>query len=190
MKIIRNIFILCILALTLGGCTIFEKKDVPMAGQNTDFTITSSAFSDKDFIPLKYAKASGEGGENISIPLKWENEPENTISFALSMVDASPGARDFVHWLVSDIPADITSFPEGASPAGVYGREYRNGYGGLGYGGPFPPPGASHPYEITVYALKDVENLNLSENISLNDFFEAITDHVIAQDTIIGYFSR
>src|SRR4051812_1016093 len=108
--------------------------------------LRSSAFEDTQMMPPKYAKK----GENVSPPLLWENVPQGTKSFALAVVDRHPVARNFVHWLVIDMSADVTSLEEGASGSArmpVGSRELKV------YGGPNPPSG-SHNYEFTLYALK------------------------------------
>ena len=88
--------------------------------------ITSSAFPDGGKIPLPYVMP-GAGGQNVSVPLSWSGAPAGTQSFALAMVDPHPVARNWVHWLVIDLPKDSTSIPEGASghkmPPGAAGVE-------------------------------------------------------------------
>ncbi len=76
--------------------------------------ISSSAFKDGEKIPIQYVM-SGAGGKNISVPLTWKNVPAGTKSFALSMVDPHPVAQNWVHWLVTNIPPNVTTTEEGAS---------------------------------------------------------------------------
>lgn len=154
--------------------------------------ISSSAFTDNKSIPTKYAHSGVAGGKNISIPLAWTDIPEETKSFALSIVDPHPVARDWVHWLVINIPNEIVSLPEGVSgekmPAGA--KELYNSYGELGYGGPQPPKGSgSHPYIVTLYAL-DVEKLELTANTSLVAFKKMLEDRVLATAKVTGIYER
>ncbi|MBA4313173.1 MAG: YbhB/YbcL family Raf kinase inhibitor-like protein [Chlorobiaceae bacterium] len=154
--------------------------------------IASSAFEDDQLIPTKYAHPGVIGGKNISIPLEWENTPEETKSFALSIVDPHPVARNWVHWLVVNIPVSITLLAEGVSgkkmPSGS--KELYNSYGELGYGGPQPPKGSGpHPYIITVYAM-NVEKLDLTANSSLVAFEKTIEGKVIASARITGIYER
>ena len=153
--------------------------------------ITSSAFQDGGKIPLKYVMP-GAGGKNVSVPLSWAGAPEGTQSFALSMVDPHPVARNWVHWLVIDIPKGATALPEGASgtsmPKGAV--ELQNSFGKPGYGGPQPPPGSGdHPYVFTLYAL-NVPKVDLSKNASLAAFKQALEGKILATATITGYFGR
>ncbi|MCL6471385.1 MAG: YbhB/YbcL family Raf kinase inhibitor-like protein [Firmicutes bacterium] len=151
--------------------------------------VTSSAFKNNGAIPERHAR-QGAGGENVSIPLEWQGAPEGTKSFAFTMVDIS--ARNWVHWLVVDIPAKTTSIAEGASnkrmPDGS--KELINTFGDIGYGGPQPPPGSGpHKYVITVYALSE-EGLDLPQQISYDDFLRALEGKVLAKASIIGKYSR
>ena len=155
------------------------------------FRVWSPAFHDGGRIPLKYVMP-GAGGENISPPLNWEGAPPGTKSFAISCHDPHPVARNWVHWLVINIPASVHSLPEGASgkamPPGA--EELVNSFGFVGYGGPMPPPGTGdHPYVFTVYALK-VERVNLSGKLSLGQFQKAIAPYLLGKASITGYFGR
>jgi Raf kinase inhibitor-like YbhB/YbcL family protein len=154
--------------------------------------LSSRAFEDGKPIPVKYAHQGVTGGKNISLPLAWTNVPEGTKSFALSMVDPHPVARDWVHWLILNIPQDVLSIAEGASvkkvPPGV--KELYNSYGELGYGGPQPPKGSGpHPYIITLYAL-NVEKLEMGANINLTAFLEVIEGKILTTAEITGIYER
>lgn len=152
--------------------------------------LSSRAFEDNGNIPVKYARQGVEGGQNISIPFSWSDAPEGTKSFALAMVDVS--SRNWMHWIVIDIPAETTSIPEGASgvnmPVGA--KELVNTFGAVGYGGPEPPAGAGpHKYVTTIYAL-DSEKLTLPEKPTYNEFLRRIEKRVLAEASIMGLFSR
>src|SRR5512147_1871949 len=118
---------------------IFQTEHV-LGGRKME--MTSTAFKDGEKIPIQYVMP-GAGGKNISIPLAWKNPPAGTKSYALSMVDPHPVAQNWVHWLVIDIPATVSSIDEGASrkkmPPGS--AELKNSFGETGYGGPQPPKG-------------------------------------------------
>jgi Raf kinase inhibitor-like YbhB/YbcL family protein len=148
--------------------------------------ISSPAFKHKGGIPDKYAKGS------FSIPLLWKDIPQGTKSFALSIVDIHPVAQNWVHWLVINIPAKVTTLEEGVSrkkmPGGAI--ELKNSWGDIGYGGPEPPPGSGeHAYVITIYAL-NVEKLDLGVNASLSKFEKTIKGKVMSSGTITGMYSR
>lgn len=153
--------------------------------------ISSPAFRDGAKIPVQYTMPA-VGGRNISIPLNWKNAPEGAKSFALSIVDPHPVAKNWVHWLVINIPPGTKAIEEGASkkhmPPGS--AELKNSYGDIGYGGPQPPKGSGdHPYVITLYAL-NVDKLDLGSNTTLTAFRDALKGKVISEATITGYFGQ
>jgi Raf kinase inhibitor-like YbhB/YbcL family protein len=148
--------------------------------------ISSPAFKHKGEIPAKYTKGT------FSVPLEWKNAPTNTKSFALSIVDLHPVANNWVHWLVINIPAKVTSFPEGASKKNMPPRsvELKNSWGDVGYGGPEPPPGTGeHPYVITIYALS-VEKLDLNAGTSLSKFEKTVKGNITGKASLTGMFGR
>lgn len=157
------------------------------------FSVSSSSYQNNGVIPLKYVHKSVVGGQNISPAFSWVDPPVHTKSFALSIVDPHPVARNWVHWLVINIPFRERKIVEGGSrtnslPAGA--RELLNSYNELGYGGPAPPKGSGeHPYVATVYAL-NVEYLGLSVKSSLREFEKAIEGKVIAEIALTGLFER
>jgi hypothetical protein len=174
-----------------AALTVFITLTAAMNSGGQTMKLSSKAFPDGGKIPLEYVMP-GAGGDNVSIPLSWTAPPEGTKSLALSIVDPHPVARNWVHWLVINLPAKTTGLPEGASgrgmPAGA--MELRNSFGSQGYGGPQPPPGTGdHPYVVTIYAL-NVSRLNLSGNPSLAAFQKALEGKVLASAILTGYFGR
>ncbi|HLT35431.1 MAG TPA: YbhB/YbcL family Raf kinase inhibitor-like protein, partial [Enhygromyxa sp.] len=122
---------------------------------------------------------------------------------------------DFFHWLLVDIPPDVTEIaagshsdgvtPRGKTPGpaprdrGVQGiNDYtgwfagddamRGDYGG--YDGPCPPWNDEivHHYHFTIYAL-DVATLGLSGSFTGQDVRRAIEGHVLDQATWIGTYT-
>jgi len=184
MGTLKKFFLLFILALSL----LLYKYDI-FGGDAME--ISTSAFKDGGKIPIQYVMP-GAGGKNISIPLSWKDVPSGTKSFALSVVDPHPVAQNWVHWLVINIPPNVTSLGEGASrkrmPPGSI--ELKNSWGDIGYGGPEPPKGTGeHPYVITLYALK-VEKLDLKPSTSLSAFKKAIEGKIIGSASITGKYGR
>ena len=74
--------------------------------------------------------------------------------------DAPTGGAGFWHWIVLDIPAEVTGLAQNASAEGMPEgtRVIANDYGVEGWGGPCPPQGDNpHRYNVTLYALPEAE---------------------------------
>jgi Raf kinase inhibitor-like YbhB/YbcL family protein len=110
-------------------------------------------------IPQAAALSSfGCTGENQSLAVTWEGAPPRAKSFAITVHDPdAPTGVGFFHWTVFDLPAGTGGLAAGASrghlPAGAV--EGYTDFGQTGYGGPCPPPGETHRYFVTVYALDE-----------------------------------
>jgi Raf kinase inhibitor-like YbhB/YbcL family protein len=148
--------------------------------------LTSSAFPHLGAIPRKH---TGEG-DDVSPPLAWSNAPAGVRSFALICHDpdaplVKPGTYGFVHWALYNIPASVSSLPEGVRQhtAGV------NDMGNAGYNGPMPPPGHGvHHYYFWLLAL-DAE-LDLEPGLTMWELLERVEAHVLGMNRLIGTFSR
>jgi len=155
--------------------------------------LESSAYRDGDTMPARFATLQVEGGAGASVPLAWGDTPKGTRSFVIEMIDHHPVAREWLHWLVVDIPAGERAVPEGASataamPAGA--MELANRAGRIGYGGPQPPVGSGvHDYEVTLFAL-DVPRLGLGRDATLEDVTAAMRGHVLGRASLTGRFGR
>ncbi len=88
-------------------------------------------------------------GQDVSPELAWSGAESEVAEYAILVTD--PDAGDFVHWMVTDIPAGTTSLPEGAGGSGAPGpwRQGVNHFGTAGWAGPCPP--ARHEYVFTLY---------------------------------------
>ncbi len=140
--------------------------------------LISNDFESKGTIPRKFSC----DGEDISPHLKWEDIPADTKSFALSCNDPDAPVGDWIHWVVHDIPADVSELSEGADVPGV---EVINDFGKKEYGGPCPP-GGTHRYFFRVYAL-DVESLS---GVTKGNFKQVFRDHAIEEAELMGTYSR
>jgi len=73
--------------------------------------LRSSAFSDHDFIPRRYAR----DGENLSPALQWAGVPDGTAELLLCEDPDAPSGT-FLHWLVAGIDPGATGVGEGETP--------------------------------------------------------------------------
>lgn len=110
------------------------------------FTITSPAFGVGGAIPKEFTC----DGANVSAPLAWSGVTAGTAALVLLVDD--PDARDFVHWIVLDLPGADGSLPKGVTPSGTSPQQGTNDFGQIGWGGPCPPSG-THRYRFTLTAL-------------------------------------
>ncbi len=114
--------------------------------------ITSSGIPANSEIDLRFAEP-GVGGANVSPALAWSGAPEGTRSYAITCFDPdAPTGSGWWHWVVTDLPVEVTSLPEGAELP-PEARTWVNDYGYAGWGGPWPPPGPAHHYVFTVFAV-------------------------------------
>jgi len=155
--------------------------------------LVSTSYLDNQDIPIKYCRQGVTGGQNISPQLSWDNFPPETKSFILAIVDHHPVASNWVHWLVINIPPNVSFVAEGASktskmPSGSI--ELLNTFGAKGYDGPQPPRGTGkHYYDATIYAL-NIANVNLSGEISEAQLLREIKPNIIGEACLRGLFGR
>ncbi len=126
-------------------------------------TLSSANFGDGNYLGnehiLSEAYGFGCAGGNLSPELSWAGAPDGTKSFALTCFDPdAPTGSGFWHWVVVNIPPDVTSLEAGAGnpggnlPAGAL--QVRTDFGAPGYGGPCPPEGDHpHRYLFTLHAV-------------------------------------
>ncbi|MBA2674416.1 YbhB/YbcL family Raf kinase inhibitor-like protein [Ramlibacter sp.] len=127
----------------------------------SNFTITSPEFQEQDSLQHAHEFNGFDGsGDNRSPALRWQGAPEGTQSFAVTLYDPdAPTGSGFWHWVVCDIPPDVTELAASAGSGGQAdlggkGTQVGNDYGATGYGGPCPPKGSpAHRYIFTVHAL-------------------------------------
>jgi hypothetical protein len=140
------------------------------------------------------ADSMGMTGDNQSPHLRWEGAPGETQSYAVTCYDPdAPTGSGFWHWVVFDIPADVTELPRGAGsgsglPKGA--KQVRNDAGDAGYMGPAPPPGhGEHRYVFTVHAVK-VPELGVDESVSPAFVGFNLTFNTAARGTVIPVYER
>src|SRR6266536_83279 len=145
--------------------------------------LRSSAFSDHDAIPGRYAR----DGDNVSPALHWSDVPEGTAELLLLCEDPDAPSGTFLHWLVAGIDPTATGVGEGQTPPG--GREWTNGFGETGWGGPQPPVGDdAHRYFFRLYALD--RPAQLPAGPTAEDVHRAVDELALASGTTVGTYQR
>lgn len=143
--------------------------------------LLSTAFGNFDEIPTLYTAE----GEDISPPLRWQDVPEDTQTFALICEDPDAPKQTWDHWLLYNIPAHACVLAQGVKQLPKGTICLMNSWGKFEYGGPNPPSGM-HRYYFTVYALKTV--LQLKENATKEDLREAMQRNILAEASLIGTY--
>ncbi|MBN2380803.1 YbhB/YbcL family Raf kinase inhibitor-like protein [candidate division WOR-3 bacterium] len=150
-----------------------------------DFQLRSPAFENEGDIPAKYTCQ----GEEVSPPLRWENPPKGTASFALITEDLVKWII-ITHWVVYNIPEDCRELPEAIPVQEVLqdgtcqGKNWRHENG---YMGPCPI-GGRHRYRFTIFALDTV--LVANPRISKKRLLKAIDGHILDSATLLGYYAK
>ena len=151
------------------------------------FELSSPAFNEGDLIPKKYTCS----GPDVSPPLRWSSPPTGTQSLALIADDPDAPMGTWVHWVIFNLPSDLSELPEGVAtketlPNGS--RQGLNDFRRIGYGGPCPPPGKPHRYYFKLYALDTP--LNLKPRATKAQLLEASKSHVLGEAQLMGRFGR
>ena len=87
------------------------------------FTVGSDSFKDGDYLGKDFILSADFGfgcaGGNKSPHLKWSGAPEGTLSYAVTCYDPdAPTGSGFWHWLVVNIPTNLTELASApAAPA-------------------------------------------------------------------------
>jgi hypothetical protein len=148
--------------------------------------LSSAAFQNSEAIPVQYTC----DGANSSPPLSWSEGPEGTRTFALIVEDPDAPRGVFTHWVVFDLPANVTHLDEKqpakrALPNG--GKQGMNDFGKLGYGGPCPPSG-THRYFFKLYALDT--DVKLGATADKGQLLKAMEGHILGQSQLMGTYTR
>jgi len=169
---------LILLVFIIGLQSFTKQNKEPQLKGGEPMELYSNAFTQEEFIPDKYSCR----GQDINPELHWENVPEGTKSFALSIKDPDAPIGTFVHWLVYDMDKDTHHIPEDTVP----GKQVKNNFGKEAYGGPCPPSGI-HRYYFRLHAL-DVESLGHIS--SMDEFDKKVEEHTIARAELMGKFEK
>ncbi|MFB6129767.1 MAG: YbhB/YbcL family Raf kinase inhibitor-like protein [Salinigranum sp.] len=161
------------------------------AGGGGSLALASSAFGDGDSIPRRFTCA----GENVSPPLSLSGVPDGAGALAFVVDDPdAPGKTPYVHWLLWNVPADVTSLPEGV-PTGKTvdslggAKQGTNSGGTVGYGGPCPPRGdGPHTYRFTCHALDSP--LDLAAGAKRPALDDAMAGPAVTSTTLTATFER
>ncbi len=167
----------------------------PARGAIRVMSLTSSAFTDGGTIPNKHAQM----GRDLSPALSWSGAPDSTRSFVLLVHDADAaigdGTDDLLHWMVWNIPGNVTSLAEGV-PQGAQAENGMRQISGTGpyYRGPAAPAtGPAHHYVFELYALDAMINVAptaLSPVLTRREVMAAMASHIRGKGVLVGLYRR
>ncbi len=208
-KLIRSLILACLLVITSTSCVpspepteLIEpeppgpsSEDAHAEGMESEgevadsngeeggpmaMALTSPSFNEGEPIPVKFTC----DGEDISPELDWFGTPEGTVSMALIMDDPDAPGSTWVHWVLYDLPMDLSGLREGMTGVGQDGT---NSWGRTGYGGPCPPSG-THRYFFKLYALDT--DLGLEPGTDKESLLAAMESHILGQAELMGTYNR
>ena len=184
MRYVSIVTAFMVFSLVLMGANLIHSEG-PMT-----LTLKSDVFNHGGAIPSKYTCE----GKDVSPPLAWEGVPKTARSLVLIVDD--PDAPDpkapkmtWVHWVLYNIPPDVSSLPEGVKSANLPRGtgEGLNDWKRTGYGGPCPPIGR-HRYFHKLYALDTkLEGMSTPTKAKVE---AAMKGHIIAQTELVGTYQK
>jgi Raf kinase inhibitor-like YbhB/YbcL family protein len=165
--------------------------------QVPSLTVTSSDLQAGGTLPqAQVFNGMGLSGGNTSPQLSWSGAPSETKAYAVTCFDPdAPTGSGFWHWVLFDIPGDVTELPSGAGSGDMQGLpagsvHARNDYGSRDFGGAAPPPGDSpHRYVFAVHAV-DTDKLDADADASPAYVGFNLTFHVKARGVLVATFAR
>lgn len=165
--------------------------------------VTSNGIVDgviKDPFGKRGTHFNENGVPTYSLPIKIENAPEETKSFAIVLEDkdAFPvsGGFSWIHWTVANLTRSeltenesqhATDFIQGLNSwismqGGQQSKALSSFYGGMA------PPDSPHLYEIHVYAIDTL--LELENGFYMNELYKKMDGHVLAAATLKGTYQN
>ncbi|MEN6434416.1 MAG: YbhB/YbcL family Raf kinase inhibitor-like protein [Anaerolineaceae bacterium] len=183
---ITGAILACVLGLSLSSTGLFSTSQAVEGGVSmSDLQISIPAFSEGKTIPVKFTCT----GENLSPALSWIKTPAGTKSLALVLDDPDAPGGLFVHWVIYNLPPELTELIEGSgTPGPVWGTPGKNSYGHSKYDGPCPPPGKAHRYYFTLYAT-DLEP-TLAAGMNASQLRQQLKGHILGQASWMGTYQR
>jgi Raf kinase inhibitor-like YbhB/YbcL family protein len=180
--VVKIVFQLLILVMY----AFIEPPTAVSGGVKMAIKITSTAFTEGSMIPKRYTCDA----EDVSPDLAWTGVPKGTKSLALICDDPDAPMGTWVHWVLFDLPPDISALhaeipPEKTLKNGA--RHGKNDFGRFGYGGPCPP-GGTHRYFFKLYALDTL--INLDSGITKAQLLEAMEGHILDEGQLMGKYKR
>ena len=180
-------------AASIACMTVTPAKAAPKSA----FVLSSSDPQLAISVPLIYtAKAFGCSGGNLSPELHWSGAPAGTQSFVVTLFDRDERSTPsgWWHWVVYNLPKNISSLPQGAgaehSTLPAEALQGRSDLGEDAYHGPCPAKGdPPHRYVFTVYAL-NVAKLPVPADSSGAMVTSIVQEHLLGKAVFVAHYGR
>jgi Raf kinase inhibitor-like YbhB/YbcL family protein len=185
--IVPVIIVMAVVALAANAARTRRADNAYHQSLDRSIQVRSNDFAQDHEMPVEFSCR----GVGISPEIGWSGAPDGTQSYALIATDwdaPAPSVRLFpvVHWVVFNIPKDVTEIAQNATSKDLDTRGMTTGLnisGETEYTGPCPPIG-QHRYEFRVYAL-NVERISPASG-SKTDVMAAMAGHVLAFGELVG----
>lgn len=129
-------------------------------------------------------------GANKSIDLEWSGVPKQAKSLALIMYDPDAVKPPWIHWILYNIPTNVTRLGESIRRYTQFSSgacQGINSNGHIGYDGPCPPDDKIHHYHFLLLALDTtIEKLALN----IEQLSKEIEGHILKKAEYVGIYAR
>jgi Raf kinase inhibitor-like YbhB/YbcL family protein len=172
------------------GPPVLASKLAPARGGSLRLIVTSSVFSSSTELDDRFT----QNGDNMSPSISWSKGPAGTQSFVVLTEDAGVNRHDpIVHWVIYNIPSTTMSLPQNVPTDGTLengAMQGKNVRGAVGYIGPKPPAGQTHPYHFQVFAINGKLNVDPA-TADRATVVAAMKNRVLAQgDLVVNYTGK
>lgn len=150
------------------------------------FTLAVDSLAPGSILPDTYTC----NGASESPPVSWLNVPAGTHSLVLILDDPDAPVGTFTHWIVTNIPPETHEILRAQPNAEVLSngaRQGDNSAGSTGYYPPCSPPGKSHRYVFTIYAVDTDISQTPADRVSIN---QVLTGHTLRQAQFVTTYGR
>lgn len=153
------------------------------------FVLRSSAFVDGAPLPQDFSC----DGAGQSPPLEWSGAPPLTAAYSLVVQDADgPNGQPFTHWLLYNMPPNITQMPAGTPPRPLLTNGAQQGINSaqsVGYVAPCPDKGAP-PHHLTFVVYAQDAYVTLETAAPIDAVVDALNGHNLAQSQLTATIHR
>jgi len=104
------------------------------------------------------------------------------------MDDPDAAGALFTYWVLFDLSADTRALPQALPTEAELAsgaRHGKNDFGRVGYGGPCPP-GGTHRYRFTLYALD--QPLGVAAGVARQEVQDAMQGHILGEIILVGKY--